>query len=130
MELGAELLAFVKVRICCTHAAWERYSSTGVLSLYMRNSRRYSQPVLIIYALFFSTAKDCGNLSVPLNGSFSGRETIFPNEVTFSCDEGFILNGSRVRHCQSNGSWSGIETSCTGRISSEQFLDSSLCKPC
>ncbi|KAL9989269.1 hypothetical protein ACROYT_G003802 [Oculina patagonica] len=62
--------------------------------------------------LSFCQAKDCGTLRVPLNGSLTGRETTFPNEVTFSCDEGFILNGSSVRRCQSNGSWSGIQTSC------------------
>ena len=50
-----------------------------------------------------------------MNGSFVGRETTFPNEATFSCDEGFILYGSKVRNCQSNGSWSGTKTSCQGK---------------
>lgn len=67
-------------------------------------------------ALCFLTAKDCGNLTVPQNGSLNGRETTFPNEATFSCDEGFILNGSTVRRCQSDGTWSGIRTSCHGEI--------------
>ncbi|XP_020615812.1 CUB and sushi domain-containing protein 3-like isoform X2 [Orbicella faveolata] len=60
----------------------------------------------------FCEAKDCGILSIPLNGSLTGSETTFPNEVTFSCDEGFILNGSSVRRCLSDGSWNGIQTSC------------------
>lgn len=64
----------------------------------------------------FRTAKDCGTLAVPMNGSITGRETTFPNEVTFSCDEGFLLNGSTVRRCQADGSWSGTETSCEGEI--------------
>lgn len=68
------------------------------------------------YAFCFLTAKDCGTLAVPLNGSINGRETTFPNEATFNCDEGFILNGSTVRRCQSDGTWSGIHTSCHGEI--------------
>ena len=67
-------------------------------------------------AISFSTAKDCGILSVPMNGSLTGSDTTFPNEVTFSCDEGFILNGSSVRRCLSDGSWSGIQTSCEGKL--------------
>ena len=69
-----------------------------------------------VYYLLFSVAKDCGPLAVPLNGSYSGRKTTFPNEVIFRCDAGFILNGAVVRRCLSNGSWSGRETYCKGEI--------------
>ena len=68
------------------------------------------------YALCFLAAKDCGTLVTPVNGSVDGSKTTFPNEAIFSCDEGFILNGSTVRRCQSDGSWSGIRTSCHGEI--------------
>ncbi|XP_015755011.1 PREDICTED: sushi, von Willebrand factor type A, EGF and pentraxin domain-containing protein 1-like isoform X2 [Acropora digitifera] len=60
----------------------------------------------------FCEAKDCGSLSVPLNGSITGNETTFPNEVSFSCDEGFVLSGSTVRRCEAEGSWSGNQTRC------------------
>ena len=69
-----------------------------------------------LVSAFLSTAKDCGTLDVPLNGSINEHETTFPNEATFSCDEGFLLNGSTVRRCQADGSWSGINTSCEGKI--------------
>lgn len=75
-----------------------------------------------LYAVAFSTAKNCGALAVPLNGSIAGRETTFPNTVTFSCDEGFLLNGSTVRRCQADGSWSGADTSCEGKIREHGFL--------
>lgn len=63
------------------------------------------------------TAKDCGLLAVPLNGSVSGTETTFPNEAMFNCDEGFLLKGSTVRRCQADGSWSGTQASCKGKVS-------------
>ena len=65
---------------------------------------------------FYCIAKNCGPLTVPLNGSLTGNETTFPNEVSFSCDEGFILNGSAVRRCQADGTWSGVQTTCKGKI--------------
>lgn len=55
-------------------------------------------------------------LSVPINGSSSGRDTTFPNSISFSCDAGFIMIGSQTRRCQSNGIWSGNKTSCRGNI--------------
>ena len=61
-------------------------------------------------------AKDCGPLSVPVNGSSSGQDTTFPNVILFSCDVGFIMFGSQMRRCQSNGIWSGNVTSCKGVV--------------
>lgn len=77
---------------------------------------RISVLIRIMPLHFPLTAKDCGALAVPLNGSITIRETTFPNEASFSCDEGFLLNGSTVRRCQADGSWSGIATSCEGKI--------------
>lgn len=70
--------------------------------------------VLILTTFFL--AVDCGRLSVPMNGSSFGNITVFPNSVQFICDPGFILHGSVVRTCQTNGRWSGFQTLCTGMI--------------
>ena len=70
--------------------------------------------ILNFNVITYHIAKDCGALAVPLNGSTAGRKTTFPNTITFSCHEGFLLNGSTVRRCQADGSWSGTETSCEG----------------
>ena len=51
-----------------------------------------------------------------MNGSISGNLTVYPNSITFSCDPGFILRGSSVRKCQSNGTWDGYKTICEGTI--------------
>ena len=71
---------------------------------------------------FFFPAVDCGSLDSPMNGSFFGNLTVFPNSVRFDCDAGFILSGSSVRTCQSNGIWSGYETKCSGEITSLKGL--------
>lgn len=68
-----------------------------------------------MFACFaLSIAKDCGQLAIPTNGSANGRKTTYPNEVTFHCDDGFNIFGSRIRKCLSNGIWSGNETFCSG----------------
>ena len=61
-------------------------------------------------------AVDCGPLSVPMNGSSAGDSTLFPNNVLFRCDSGFILNGSSSRRCQADGTWSGLSVTCVGRF--------------
>jgi len=60
------------------------------------------------------SARDCGPLPVPTNGSSVVNLTTFPNKILFNCDEGFNLSGSDVRHCQANGTWSGNQTYCEG----------------
>ena len=51
-----------------------------------------------------------------LNGSNAGQLTTYPNKVTSSCDEGFLLRGSAVRFCQANRTWSGNQTICEGNV--------------
>ena len=71
---------------------------------------------MIAAIIFTFVAVNCGGLSSPMNGSISGNLTVYPNTVTFSCDPGFILRGSSVRKCQSNGTWDGYKTICEGTI--------------
>ena len=97
-----------------------------VLFYYMAGPERLRVWVvkkLITDLVFISfSARDCGPLPVPTNGSSVGNLTTFPNKILFNCDEGFILRGSDVRHCQENGTWSGIQTFCKGSRYSSVFL--------
>lgn len=80
--------------------------------------------VYLIKTLLISfLAVECGPLPVPINGSSSGDSTVFPNSVQFSCDPGFILNGSSKRTCLANGIWSGLSTLCVGTfyVSGQNF---------
>ena len=65
--------------------------------------------------IFLFSAKNCGPLSAPINGSLIGKKTNYPNKIKFACDDGFLLKGSKVRYCQASGTWNGADTSCKGR---------------
>ena len=62
----------------------------------------------------FVSARDCGYLPVPNNGSITGNKTTYPNQLSFSCDDGFDLIGSSDRQCQAVGKWSGKQPHCKG----------------
>ena len=48
----------------------------------------------------------------PENGQVSVGEVTFGSVATYSCDDGFILNGIATRTCTSDGTWSGDNPSC------------------
>ena len=74
-------------------------------------------------------AKDCGPIESPSNGSLFGNLTVYPHQVSFACDEGYILNGSSIRRCTSEGTWSGTPALCEGIWNLEQhFLSQSPCE--
>ena len=60
----------------------------------------------------------CPPLDVPLDGIIdcSLGDDGQPNVgdfCRFTCDDGFELDGSDMRTCQNDSSWSGTETTCT-----------------
>ena len=57
---------------------------------------------------------DCGDLLPPMNGVVIFNETAFASEAMYVCNEGFELNGSSVRICQSDNEWSESEPTCKG----------------
>ena len=61
-------------------------------------------------------ARDCGPIGTPANGTKLGSQTTYPNEVVFSCDDGFHLRGSIRRRCTAGGAWSGVEANCQGNV--------------
>lgn len=55
---------------------------------------------------------DCGELTNPANGSVSYANTTKDAVANYTCNEGFYLNGSEARVCQSNGFWSDVKPMC------------------
>ncbi|XP_072034896.1 uncharacterized protein [Amphiura filiformis] len=54
----------------------------------------------------------CPALSAPSNGIKRGNVFEYQREVRYECSEGYILEGSKVRQCQADGSWNGQPASC------------------
>ena len=73
--------------------------------------------MFVLCAHIFILASKCPELPSLPNGKIDCSPTItgFLNEVeacTFTCNPGFILEGSATRYCQEVGTWSGEDTSC------------------
>jgi formylglycine-generating enzyme required for sulfatase activity len=59
------------------------------------------------------TAVDCGPLANPTNGVVqAGSGTTFGGVATYSCAEGYVVQGADTRTCQATGLWSGSPATC------------------
>ena len=68
-------------------------------------------------SLFLSTvADDCGPLDAPNDGSVSISGTIVGSTATYTCNDGFRLQGQSTRTCQTNGEWSGSAPICQRKL--------------
>ena len=73
-------------------------------------------------------AVHCPPLPPFLNGGAScllGDDLVlsYEDSCSFTCDPGYGLIGSNTRTCQSDGSWSGIVTSCPPLNCSSQIIN-------
>ena len=62
--------------------------------------------------------KSCPALTDPTNGKVHGSDTHVGATVTYTCNEGYDLEGSSSRTCQESGdkaAWSGTEPKCNGK---------------
>ena len=62
--------------------------------------------------LLFTAQSDtisCPVLRAPENGAINISNTLVGDTVSFTCNDGYLLNGSSVRECMM---WTGTETSC------------------
>ena len=81
--------------------------------------------------LFLCTvAYTCPELTVPSNGIKFGcpeNATMYNDTVCqFSCNDGYIANGSQARRCQLNGTWSGQDFTCQSRYYMDKFANKSF----
>ena len=66
--------------------------------------------------LFVNLELFCPNLTAPDNGTLAESGYGLFDNATFSCDDGFLLNGSSVLQCQINRQWDGEEPLCIGKL--------------
>lgn len=60
-----------------------------------------------------SVAIDCPELDKPENGNKNGEDRRCLASVEFNCNIGYKLNGSAIRTCQDDGTWSGQQPVCS-----------------
>uniref|UniRef100_A0A7N5JRY2 CUB and sushi domain-containing protein 3 n=1 Tax=Ailuropoda melanoleuca TaxID=9646 RepID=A0A7N5JRY2_AILME len=60
------------------------------------------------------TIISCGDPGIPANGLRYGDDYVVGQNVSYMCQPGYTmeLNGSRIRTCTTNGTWSGVMPTC------------------
>ena len=66
--------------------------------------------------LFPHPAVMCPALLDPINGAVTWTSLTEGGVATYVCDDGFELEGSMTRTCESSGMWSGEEPMCRGML--------------
>ena len=116
------------------HSVWNRWGSYVIIQLYTLSFVHYSSVLaslrsvsglgyaIIQYLICPIPAIDCGDPGTPSNGQRSLSSTTYNSVVTYTCDVGYILQGSNSRTCQADAQWSGSVTQCTGMCLSCQLI--------
>lgn len=78
------------------------------------------------------SGKECGQPGEPAHGSLMSTEILFypGEEVTYSCNQGFVLTGSERRMCGEDGNWSGALPACSMCLVSTKTRCHILSSPC
>ena len=71
---------------------------------------------LLFPCLLHPVVIDCGDPGTPANGERAGSEFTYAKTVTYDCDPGYQISGSRSRFCQLDGSWTGSVATCVGEF--------------
>ena len=83
---------------------------------YLQLVKVIKQSFFISFTTISITVIDCKAPPTPLNGQVEFSETLFTSRANYSCNNGYILNGSPVRLCTDTGLWSGPDPICKGRL--------------
>ncbi len=63
--------------------------------------------------MYMYVVVNCGTLNDPTNGAVdTGSGTTYQETATYNCANGYMLNETNTRTCQSNALWSSAEPTC------------------
>lgn len=68
--------------------------------------------IIIISLLSLSLVGGCGQLESPVNGKVHLSGTNIGDTATYTCQQGFTLNGSPLRVCDTDGQWTNSQPTC------------------
>ena len=71
-------------------------------------------PISVLCIYYFSAAVLCPVLGDIANGAVTVTSRTVGSRATYTCNDGYRLQGDRQRECQRNGQWSGQEPVCRG----------------
>ena len=66
-------------------------------------------------------AVSCPYPRSPSHGSLSGDDFTFGKKISYNCEPGYKITGSRTRTCTASGTWSGTQPTCTGKSLGRQI---------
>ncbi|XP_018413992.1 PREDICTED: sushi domain-containing protein 2 [Nanorana parkeri] len=104
---------FQEVENMCGNDTLCRFDAFTTRSLEIGNATKVSHQNHIMLVENLKPVVSCGWLGPPANGAKNGTTYLVGSTITFSCNSGFILDGSQQRTCQSDGMWSGAPAQCS-----------------
>ena len=101
-------------RTCRADGMWSYGAPTCLSELYRQTHADTHTDILVeLHTKYFSSVVDCGLLGHPQYGRVNTDSgTTYNSMATYSCNEGYYLNGSASRTCMANGEWSQSTSSC------------------
>ncbi|KAM5193400.1 sushi domain-containing protein 2 isoform 2-T2 [Mantella aurantiaca] len=103
---------FQDVENLCGNDTFCRFDAFTTRDLEIGNATKVSHKSHLLLVENLKPVISCGWLGPPANGWKNGTTYLIGSTITFSCNSGFVLSGSKQRTCQSDGTWSGEQTQC------------------
>ncbi|XP_072736384.1 sushi domain-containing protein 2 [Ciconia boyciana] len=108
--------------LLCDSDPFCRFDVLTTRSLQVGNSTRLSHQNHKLLVENLEPVISCGWLDHPTNGRKNGTNYLLGSTISFICNQGYELTGSKERICQATGTWSGDTPSCVLRTDIKQVI--------